>query len=104
MRAIKAIDNGEVFVLFTPVSLPRNQTVYITPAGDGEEAGCLEPEHFNAETIAALEDTLAERSEGKAAVDLEFSLPPCPLTKSPKQAKLSIQAAGRRVYCNHRTH
>ncbi|GAB6392128.1 MAG: hypothetical protein MdMp014T_1501 [Treponematales bacterium] len=100
MQAIKAIDNGEVFVPFTPVSLPRNQTVYIMPAGDGEEAGCLEPERFNAETIAALEDTLAERSEGKAAIGVLIT----PLTKSPEQAKLSIQAAGRRVYCNHRTH
>lgn len=82
MRAIKAIDNGEVFVLFTPVSLPRNQTVYITPAGDGEEAGCLEPERFNAETIAALEDTLAGRSEGKAAIGVLIA--PLPLDKISK--------------------
>jgi hypothetical protein len=61
MQTIKAAYNGEVFVPFTPVRLPKDQVVYITPTGDGEEAGYLEPEHFNAETIAAMEDVLAGR-------------------------------------------
>jgi len=61
MRAIKAIYNGEVFVPSTPVTLPRNQAVYVTVSGDREETGYLEPEHFNAETIAAMEDVLAGR-------------------------------------------
>jgi hypothetical protein len=37
--------------------------VYITPASDAEEEeGYCEPEHFNAETIAAMEDVLAGRN------------------------------------------
>ncbi|MDR1787138.1 MAG: hypothetical protein LBR16_01590 [Treponema sp.] len=60
MQTIKASYNGEVFVPFSPVRFPKDQIVYITPA-DAEEAGDAETEHFNAETIAAMEDVLAGR-------------------------------------------
>jgi hypothetical protein len=61
MQTIKATYNGEFFVPFTPVCLPKDQVVYITPV-DAEEEGYCEPEHFNAETIAAMEDVLAGRN------------------------------------------